>query len=74
MKTQSTSQHWVLMCVMLMIGIALIPIVVDQVETVDTASWNFTGAVGAKTLFMLLPFVYIAGIVAYFIASLLGKV
>jgi hypothetical protein len=58
---------------MLMMGVILVPIVVSQVQTIDTASWNFTGYAAAKTMLGLIPFVFIVGIVVYFIASILGK-
>jgi hypothetical protein len=59
--------------VTMILGIILVPIVVEQVQNTQTASWNFTGYAGAKTLFGLLPFVFITGIIVYFIGSLLGK-
>jgi hypothetical protein len=52
-------------------GVILVPIVVSQVQTIDTASWNFTGYAAAKTMLNLIPFVFIVGIVIYFIASIL---
>jgi len=58
----------------LILGVILVPIVVEQVQTTNTSGWTFTGASGAKTLFLLLPFIFIVGIVVYFIASLLGKI
>ena len=65
--------EWILVTVMLMMGVILVPIVVSQVQTIDTASWNFTGYAAAKTMLGLIPFVFIVGIVVYFIASILGK-
>ena len=63
-----------MLTISLILGVILVPIVVDQVQSANTSSWTFTGSAGAKTLFLLLPFVFIVGIVVYFIASLLGKV
>ena len=65
--------EWILVTVMLMMGVILVPIVVSQVQTIDTASWNFTGYAAAKTMLGLIPFAFIVGIVVYFIASILGK-
>jgi len=65
--------EWILVTVMLMMGVILLPMVVDQVANVDTASWNFTGYAAAKTMLGLLPFVFVVGIVICFIASILGK-
>jgi len=52
----------------------LVPIIIDQVQQTNTSAWTFTGATGARTLFLLLPFIFIVGIVVYFIGSLLGKI
>jgi len=65
---------WIMLTITLILGVILVPIVVEQVQTTNTTGWSFTGYQGAKTLFMLLPFIFIVGIVVYFIASLLGKV
>jgi hypothetical protein len=65
--------QWILITITLILGVILVPIIVQQVQTTDTTGWNFTGHSGAATLFMLLPFIFIVGIVVYFIGSLLGK-
>jgi hypothetical protein len=65
--------QWILLTITLILGVILVPIVVNQVQTTDTSGWNFTGYQGAVTLFYLLPFIFIVGIVIYFIGSLLGK-
>ena len=65
---------WIVLAITLILGVILVPIVVDQVQTANTTGWTFTGYQGAKTLFMLLPFIFIVGIVLYFIMALLGKV
>jgi len=70
----SKATQWIMLTITLILGIILVPIVVDQVQSANTSGWTFTGASGAKTLFLLLPFIFIVGIVVYFIASLLGKV
>ncbi len=73
-RTSTKATDWMILTIMLILGIILIPIVVDQVQSVNTSAWSFTGYQGAKTLFLLLPFIFIVGIVVYFIASVLGKV
>jgi len=73
-RTSTKATDWMILTIMLILGIILIPIVVDQVQSVNTSAWSFTGSSGAKTLFLLLPFIFIVGIVVYFIASVLGKV
>jgi hypothetical protein len=65
--------EWIMLVVVLMMGVILVPIVVDQVMSVNTTSWSFTGYAAAKTMLGLIPFVFIIGIVVYFIASILGK-
>jgi len=70
----SKATQWIMLTITLILGVILAPIVVDQVQSANTSGWTFTGATGAKTLFLLLPFIFIVGIVVYFIASLLGKI
>jgi hypothetical protein len=65
--------EWIMLAITLILGVILVPIVVDQVQSTNTTGWSFTGHAGALTLFMLLPFIFIIGIVVYFIGSLLGK-
>ncbi len=71
MGTKATT--WIMLTITLILGVILVPIVVDQVQSTNTTSWTFTGYEGAVTLFNLLPFIFIVGIVVYFIGSLLGK-
>ena len=73
MTNGNKSSEWIMVTITLILGVILVPIVVDQVMSVNTTGWTFTGSAGAKTLFLLLPFVFIVGIVVYFIASILGK-
>ena len=68
------SIDWIGLIVTMMIGIVLIPITEDQVQNTNTTGWTFTGAAGAKTLFLLLPFIFIIGLIMYFIGRLLGKI
>jgi hypothetical protein len=70
---EGTATKWIMMAIMLILGVILVPIVVDQVQSTNTSDWHFTGYTGAKTLFQLLPFIFIVGIVVYFIGSILGK-
>jgi hypothetical protein len=37
-------------------------------------NWTFTGSAGAKVLYQLLPFIFIVGMIVYFIGRLLGKI
>lgn len=57
----------------LMIMLVCLPIIVDQIQGLNTSSWSFTGHQGAVVLLQLLPFIFIAGMVVYFIGSILGK-
>ncbi len=70
----SKAVNWIGLVITLILGVILVPIVVDQIQSTDTSAWNFTGYAGAKTLFLLLPFIFIIGLVIYFIGSLLGKI
>lgn len=70
---ESKATAWIMLTITLILGVILVPIIVDQVQTTNTTGWTFTGYQGAKTLFLLLPFIFIVGIVVYFIGSLLSK-
>ena len=70
---ESKATQWIMLTITLILAVILVPIVVDQVQKTNTSTWTFTGHTGAATLFMLLPFIFIVGIVVYFIGSLLGK-
>ncbi|MDH5635299.1 MAG: hypothetical protein OEY47_01350 [Candidatus Bathyarchaeota archaeon] len=73
-KAESKATEWIMLTITLILGVILTPIIVEQVSGTNTTAWNFTGSAGAKTLFNLLPFVFVVGLVIYFIARLLGKV
>jgi hypothetical protein len=73
-KSGGTATNWIGLTITIILGICLIPIIVDQVQNTNTTNWTFTGSTGAKTLFLLLPFIFIIGLVVYFIAALLGKI
>jgi len=70
---RNPSAQWMSLLFMLILGTILVPIIVDQVQSVNITGWTFTGVTGAKTMFMLLPFIFIVGIVLYFILAMLGK-
>lgn len=70
----SKAVNWIGLTITLILGVILVPIIVDQIQDTNTTGWTFTGYQGAKTLFLLLPFIFIIGIVIYFIGSLLGKI
>ncbi len=72
-KRDNPASNWVALTCMLILAIILVPMIVDQVQSVNTTAWTFTGYQGAKTLFGLIPFVFVCGIIIYFIGSLLGK-
>jgi hypothetical protein len=42
--------------------LACTPIVVDQVQGLNTSGWDFTGSEGAIALVGLVPFIWVAGI------------
>jgi H+/Cl- antiporter ClcA len=46
--------------VIVIVLLAMTPTVVDQVQTMDTSGWNFTGHQGAALLLGLVPFIWIA--------------
>lgn len=59
--------------VTLIFGVYMIPIVVDAVQTTNTTGWTFTGAEGAKAMYLLIPFIFIIGLVIYFVTALIVK-
>jgi hypothetical protein len=72
-KAESKAAEWIGLTITLILGVILTPIIVEQVQNTNTSAWTFTGYEGAKTLFLLLPFVFIVGMIVYFIGRLLGK-
>jgi len=44
--------------------LAMTPTVIDQVQSLNTSSWTFTGYEGAIALIGLVPFLWVAGILA----------
>lgn len=76
-EAASKATDWVMLIVTIMLGIYLMPVIVSAVADIDfsaAAGWNFTGSAGAKTIVLLLPFIFVIGLVVYFIARILGKV
>ena len=49
--------------------LAMTPTVVDQVSSLNTSAWNFTGYAGAISLLGLVPFVWVAMIL---VAAVVG--
>lgn len=65
---------WIGLVISLIFGVYLLPVVVDAIVGTDTTNWTFTGASGAIVLYNLLPFIFIVGMIVYFIGRLLGKI
>jgi len=42
--------------------LAMTPIIVQQVQAINTSNWTFTGAEGAKALIGLVPFAWVGGV------------
>ncbi|MEM5854298.1 MAG: hypothetical protein QW228_08080 [Candidatus Aenigmatarchaeota archaeon] len=59
------------MFAMMIVALCLVPMITDQIQNVDTSCWNFTGALPAKTMLGLIPFIFIIGIIIAFITGLL---
>lgn len=68
-----TIKDWIGLVIGLFVGIIMIPIVEEQVRTTNTTAWDFTGSAGAITLFRLMPFIFIAGVLIWFVGKLFGK-
>lgn len=65
---------WIGLVIALIFGVYLTPIIVDSVVKTNFTNWNFTGGAGAKTIYLFLPFIFIIGMIVYFIGRLLGKI
>ena len=48
--------------VLTIVLLAMTPVVVDQVQAMNTTGWTFTGYRGAIALLGLVPFVWVAGV------------
>jgi len=48
--------------VLTIVLLAMTPVVVDQVQAMNTTGWTFTGHDGAIALLGLVPFVWVAGV------------
>lgn len=55
--------------VTLLVLLVTLPVVVDQVQNLNTTGWTFTGAAGAKTLISLIPFVWVGAIVLVIVGA-----
>ena len=49
--------------VVLMFVASILGVFVETVQSVNTTGWTFTGATGAATLWLLIPFLFIVGFV-----------
>lgn len=65
-------KEMVFILVALIFVAALLPEMVTQVQTVNTSAWTFTGYSGAATLWLLTPFIVVAGIVIAILDDLIG--
>jgi len=68
-----TVSEWVKLVIGIIVGIVMIPIIEFEIRSTNTTAWNFTGSTGAITLFRLIPFIFIAGVIIWFIGKLFGK-
>jgi hypothetical protein len=59
--------------VSLIFAVYLLPVVVDAIQGTNTSGWTFTGHEGAATLYGLLPFVFVIGIMLFFIIRLITQ-
>jgi len=64
MEVSGSIKGAVAIVVITVVLLAMTPTVVDQVQGLDTTSWNFTGYEGATALIGLVPFLWVAGILA----------
>lgn len=46
------------------------PVVVDAVDAINTTGWDFTGYEGAIALLGLVPFLWVAGVLAFAAAAM----
>jgi len=73
-STQSKIGDWIGLTVSLIFGVYLLPVIIDSIMNTNYTNWTFTGSAGAKVLYQLLPFIFIVGMIVYFIGRLLGKI
>jgi len=59
------------MIITAIIYVNLIPTFVEAVTGIDTSGWNFTGATGAIAILLLLPLIFIAGIVIWMVTTVI---
>lgn len=52
--------------------LAMTPVIVDQVQAVNTTGWTFTGYEGAEALLGLIPFVWVGAGLAMIVVGLFG--
>lgn len=58
--------------VIVVAGLAMTPVVVDEVQDMNTTGWTFTGSDGAITLLGLVPFIWIASILVMGAVGMFG--
>lgn len=46
------------------------PVVVDAVDDINTTDWDFTGYEGAIAILGLIPFLWVAGVLAFAAAAM----
>ena len=69
-----TIRDWIQLVIGLFVGIVMIPIVEEVVRTTNTTPWDFTGSSGAIVLFQLIPFIFIASVITWFVLKAFGKI
>jgi len=64
MEVSASIKGAVAIVVITVVLLAMTPTVIDQVQALNTSSWTFTGYEGAIALIGLVPFLWVAGILA----------
>jgi len=58
--------------VIAIVGLAMTPEVVNQVQNIDTTGWNFTGHEAAETMLGLIPLAWVIGLALLMIVGMFG--
>lgn len=64
MSASASIKGSVAVVVITIVLLAMTPVVIDQVQGVNTSGWNFTGYQGAIALLGLVPFLWVAGLLS----------
>lgn len=64
---------WIELAVAIMIAVVVIPIAIDEIQNTNTTGWTFTGASGATTLWLLIPFGLVAGLLIDVVRKVMTK-